>query len=392
MFRNGLWLTGFAALLAGPVAQAAVLVDQRAQLITHPGGGAGGADASRLQNTSLGMTSFGSTASDTGAFRVADDVTFALTTTINTITVYGYQTGSTTTSTMDTLHIQIWNGPPNAGGSLIFGDLTTNRMASTAFTSIYRDTETIVGNNQRPIMAVTSVDLSSVTPLTLNAGTYWIDFRLGGSLANGPFVPPITILGQTGAPDGNALQFNGTTWVAVDDGLAGLQRQGIPFRIEGAEVAADLQVAISDGSDLSVAGTVLTHQVVMSNAGPSPVTDARIRTNASNLTPGLWSCSVVSGAPTCPGNSGGELNHLVSLAPGDAVRFDMQSIVSGAVGQTLSRTVIVDAPFGPTEINPGNSTATDNNTIVDLLVFENSFESTTEALLRELAKRRAPQD
>lgn len=211
-------------------------------LITHPGGGPGGADASRLQSTSLGMSTLGFTASDAGAFRIADDFTAtAPGWTINTITLFGYQTGSTTTSTFDVVRLQIWaNGAPNAGGAVIFGDTTTNRFGSSAFTNIYRDTETTVANNQRPIMATTS----SAIALTFGAGTYWLDYQLGGTLASGPFSPPTTILGQTSgscSPNCNALQWSGTAWAALDDGAAGVQAQDVRFIIDYVPSPVELQ-------------------------------------------------------------------------------------------------------------------------------------------------------
>ncbi len=210
-------------------------------LITHPGGGPGGADASRLQSTSLLMTTLGFTASDAGAFRIADNfTTTAPGWTINTITYFGYQTGSTTTSTFDVVRHQIWAGAPNAGGSIIFGDVVTNRFGSSAFTNTYRDTETTVANNQRPIMATTSTAIA----LTFGAGTYWVDYQLGGTLASGPFSPPTTILGQTSgscAPNCNGLQWSGTAWAALDDGLAGVQAQDVRFIIDYVPSPVELQ-------------------------------------------------------------------------------------------------------------------------------------------------------
>lgn len=209
-------------------------------LITHPGGGAGGADASRLQSTSLGMSTLGFTASDTGAFRIADDFTAAAPGwVINTITLFGYQTGSTTTSTFDVMRFQIWSGAPNGGGSIIFGDTTTNRIGGSTFTNIYRDTETTVANNQRPIMAVTSVTIG----LSFR-GVFWVDYQLGGTLASGPFSPPTTILGQTSgscSPNCNALQWSGTAWVALDDGAAGVQAQDVRFIIDYVPAPVELQ-------------------------------------------------------------------------------------------------------------------------------------------------------
>ena len=128
------------------------------------------------------------------------------------ITLYGYQTGSTTTSTFTDVRVQIWNGAPNAGGVLVYGDTTTNRFASTSFTNDYRVTDTTLTNNQRPIMAMVAT-----INTTLPAGTYWVDFQLGGTLASGPFVPPVSILGQTAKAGSNGLQWNGTAWTTLLD-------------------------------------------------------------------------------------------------------------------------------------------------------------------------------
>lgn len=193
-------------------------------LITHPGGGFGGADASRLQNSSLSLTNFGFGAADSANSRVADDFTIGgAGWQVESITVFGYQTNSGTTSTMDFGSLRIWNGNPSAGGVIVFGDTTTNRLSSSSFTNIYRDSETSVGNGSRPIMANT-LDVG----IFLTAGTYWVDCNLGGTLGSGPFTPAITILGN--ATTGNALQFAAGAWGPALDNA---NPQGIPFIVNG---------------------------------------------------------------------------------------------------------------------------------------------------------------
>lgn len=217
--------------------QQPLLTFDNGPLVTHPGGGAGGADASRLQNSSLAMSTLGFTASTATAFRIADDFTVtAPGWTINTITFFGYQTNSTTTSTFNDVRVQIWSGAPNAGGTLVYGDTTTNRFLSTMFSNIYRDTETTVGNNARPIMATTATIGTTLTP-----GTYWVDFQLGGTLASGPFVPPVTVLGSNSpcAPC-NAIQWNGSAWVALNDTGSATQ-QDVRFVIDYTPVPVELQ-------------------------------------------------------------------------------------------------------------------------------------------------------
>ena len=210
-------------------------------LITNPGAGAGGKDVSALQ---LNNTAYGSNISISGGFRVADDfVVPAGGWTIDTMTFYAYQTGSPTTSTLNAVNLRIWDGPPDqAGSNIVFGDTTTNRFASTAFTDIYRTTGTDLTNSQRPIMAVVAN-----VGTTLAAGTYWVDWQAGGTLASGPWAPPVTIVGATNKPGANALQWDGTAWAPAADGGSGAP-QDYPFLIDGS--AGGPPAACSAPSDI----------------------------------------------------------------------------------------------------------------------------------------------
>jgi hypothetical protein len=194
--------------------------------VNSPGTGPGGTDESILQS-SLGMTTYGAGIQFASGNHMADDFVVDQTWEVESFTFYAYQTGSTTTSTMTGGYLQIWDGDPTAGGQIIYGDMTTNRMASTAWTNAYRLAETTPGTT-RPIMSITC----STPDLTLEPGTYWVEYTLSGSLASGPWAPPITINGQ--ATTGNGKQFLGAslTWVNFEDG-GSLTAQGLPFLIEG---------------------------------------------------------------------------------------------------------------------------------------------------------------
>lgn len=196
--------------------------------INSIGTGVGGADESILQNNSLFLNVLGFGVSLANNQRLADDFTLTATETINTITFYAYQTGSTTTSTLSAVNLRIWDGLPTAPGSnIVFGDATTDRLASTTWSNVYRVTEPDTGiATNRPIMeAVVTVGAS------LPPGTYWLDWQIAGTLGSGPWAPPITITGQTITGDALQSTDSGATYNALTDSGTGTA-QGLPFRLD----------------------------------------------------------------------------------------------------------------------------------------------------------------
>jgi hypothetical protein len=235
-------------------ARGGVLYDN-GPLVNSPGTGPAGEDESILQ-TALTLTLFGfghNTAPGTN-IRVADDFEVpAGGWDIDEIQFYGYQTGSSTTSTFTTYVVQIWDGlPGDPGSTVVFGDTTTNRLSNSEFANILRRTDTSPGNVMRPVMQnTTTVDVN------LDAGTYWVEWGATGSLASGPWVPPITINGQT--TTGNARQVIGGVW---QDALDGTFPQGLPFIIMGTPL-----VAVEDGP--SIAG-----EFALAAPAPNPSSSA----------------------------------------------------------------------------------------------------------------------
>jgi hypothetical protein len=294
---------------------ASVLYDN-GPLVTHPGGGAGGADASALQSA-LAMNTYGAGNQVSAGNRVADDFTVPAgeTWTLDRVSFFEYQTGSTTgTSTFTAINYQIWNGAPNGGGAVVWGDTTTNRLASSAWSNIYRVLDTALTNADRPVM--TNVCTGGAV---LPAGTYWIDWQAAGSLASGPWQPAITILGQT--TTGNALQYTSTGWAALTD-TGTVTPQGLPFRFSSCRPAADFGDA-PDGY-----GTLLAsngaHHLIPSATAPNAILGALIDADDD-------------GQP----NASASGDDLAGLADDDGVIFT-SAIVPGA-----NATVEVNAS-GPT--------------------------------------------
>jgi hypothetical protein len=208
----------------GAVSTRAALYDN-GSLVNSPGSGPGGADQSVLQGSlAMGIIGFGHQYALGN--RIADD--FEVTDgkwTVNQIHLFSYQTGSPVDpSPITGVYMQIWDGPPSEPTSkVVWGDLTTNRLTSSAWSGIFRVTDTTLGSTTRPIMRnVLDVEVS------LKRGIYWLDWTVDGSLPSGQWAPPITISGQ--GATGNALQYLPSSWDNVEDN--GLQ-QGFPFILYG---------------------------------------------------------------------------------------------------------------------------------------------------------------
>ncbi len=197
--------------------------------ITSYGDGPNGADVSLFQDISLGLLTNGYGVMLTGSgpqFRIADAFTITGPSgwQIDQIRFYAYQVGSGNSSTLTGVNYRIWDGMPGAlGSSVIYGDTTSNRMIATGWTNVYRYAESAIGDTNRPIMY-----LDGEAGLYLPPGTYWLDWQLDGSLFQGPWQPPITILGE--ATTGNARHLTPTGWTDLVDEATETQ-QGAPFQL-----------------------------------------------------------------------------------------------------------------------------------------------------------------
>jgi hypothetical protein len=231
-------------------APADILYDN-GSLVNFPGGGFGGADASVLE-TALGLSTYGFGSQVSATNSMADDfVVPAPGWQVDEVMLFAYQTGSTTTSTITEVRVQIWDGDPTAGGTVIFGDLTTNVMTNTTWSNIYRAIDTNPVASNRPIMVQTASLGVELTP-----GTYWIEYQFDGTLASGPWAPPITILSTP--TTGNAKQNQSGTWV---EALSGTFPQGMPFILMGTEVGGG-GAEFEDDFDSYIAGQQLCVQTL----------------------------------------------------------------------------------------------------------------------------------
>ncbi|MBL8899262.1 MAG: hypothetical protein JNM84_16620 [Planctomycetes bacterium] len=205
--------------------------------VNLPGGGFGGLDASVLQNSSRGHTSFGYSGNQAATgFRLADEfnVPGGQLWNLESVKVFAYRTVAigAPPQLFDLGVVRIWDGDPSSGtANIVFGDDTTNRLVSSVFDNAYRVTETTLTNNQRGV-TVNELRIGKL----LKPGTYWVEYGLNTTAAAGTaFFPPIAITNQDAT--GNGLQLNVSTgvWtpITMTTTSSGLQPVGLPFELCG---------------------------------------------------------------------------------------------------------------------------------------------------------------
>lgn len=176
-------------------------------------------------NTNAGYA--GTSSSATASFFLADDFTIPAgqTWNITAIDFFAYQTGYTgTTSPFNTVRVNIFSSDPSVTGAVsVFGNDTTNRFVSGTDANMYRIFNSQVPSPGSAVGTTRKIwKVTASAPVSLTAGTYWIKYQLQNvTLANGGFLPPVTITGNRGLAGWNAKQLDAVngTWASLfDDG------------------------------------------------------------------------------------------------------------------------------------------------------------------------------
>ncbi len=221
MKKNLLSVCGLAVCVATP---AMAQVYNNGGLVTDPGAGFGGADASQLQVGAFGLNIFGFGHQSALGNTVADDVTPTVNTPVNFLNFFAYQSGSgTAASPFTAVDVKIYNADPSTGATPIY---TTSGLTQSTLANIYRVLDTTLTDNFRPIW-VNRVDTPG-GPTLLAGNTYWIEWGSQGSASfSGPWVPPVTILGEASKPGSNGQQNLAGVWGPALDVVV----QDFPFLI-----------------------------------------------------------------------------------------------------------------------------------------------------------------
>jgi uncharacterized repeat protein (TIGR01451 family) len=132
------------------------------------------------------------------------------------------------------------------------------------------------------------------------------------------------------------------------------------------QIIADLVITKTDGLTTVVPGQPVTYTIVVTNRGPSPVTDAPVSdTFPAALTGVTWTCAATAPSNCDTPSGAGPLNATVDLPAGGSATFTATGILAATTpAGTLSNTATVAAPAGATDSDPSNNSATETSTIV----------------------------
>ncbi len=186
---------------------------------------AGNPDLSVLESVTLGMGTYGPSASYAAGYSVADDVILTEGYDISSIEFFAYQTNEIA-PTISQVYVQVWEGDPSAGGTVVWGDLVIGIIGGASYANANRVLESDQSATNRQINRV----IADTDGLTLDPGSYWIEWSFEGFGASGPWAAPVVILGES--TTGNAMQFNGTDWTGLLDGGTSTP-YGLPFIMYG---------------------------------------------------------------------------------------------------------------------------------------------------------------
>ena len=217
-------LASSAALaIVAAAAHAEPLLFDNGTFVTGVGTGPGGTDISQA-DPSPGVITIGfnaNAAPPTGPLRVGDDFIISGAPAggggvrLNHMHFYGVQSNSITTNVQfGAIYVAIYNASPAAGGTIIAGDFTTNRLRSSTWTNAYRLSSSGSPSTSRPITRL-DVDMSWVP--ALQDGTYFMMVSAVGDVALTANPNPQAIFVTPHRVTDNGLQYANSNYIATYD-------------------------------------------------------------------------------------------------------------------------------------------------------------------------------
>ncbi|MEM1082279.1 MAG: hypothetical protein AAGH65_11920, partial [Pseudomonadota bacterium] len=136
----------------------------------------------------------------------------------------------------------------------------------------------------------------------------------------------------------------------------------VTFTIE-VIAAADLAIDKTSGSFFTEPGGSIRYTIVVTNPGPSDVTQATVTdTPPVRLGNVTWTCTPDAGAACAPSGSVA-INELVNLPEGSSVTFALDATLLDTLNDPITNTASVTTPAGVFELDTANNTDSDTDAV-----------------------------
>lgn len=188
----------FAVVMGIIASSASADIWSNGSVVTHTGIGAGGNDISAFNvdplTTTFGLQ-VGYEASGIGPASLADDFTVDGNVLLTKLTTYAYVTNNGDPG-FTGAYVRIYSGNPASGGTLVYGDMVTSRLAGSGVyvdgngKNVYRtsgSTGAAAINTQRKLQKV-DITLGNVA---LGSGTYYAAWSLQSAAGTSIFAPSL---------------------------------------------------------------------------------------------------------------------------------------------------------------------------------------------------------
>lgn len=134
-----------------------------------------------------------------------------------------------------------------------------------------------------------------------------------------------------------------------------------PHQIIGS--GADLGITKRNGLRILPGGQPSEYVILVTNAGPEDVTDARVLDLLPpELTAASWTCTA-SGAASCPASGTGNIDALVDLPVNSSVTFVLTATAQSNPEAQVTNTATVATPNGVADPIPSNNSSSDTDPV-----------------------------
>jgi uncharacterized repeat protein (TIGR01451 family) len=186
---------------------------------------------------------------------------------------------------------------------------------------------------------------------------------------------------NTGLPFGPGDFTAGFQWRTLSvPALGGRRSYTVVLAVNDVGPAADLGIAVSDGTPAYYPGQPLTYTITVTNAGPDATTAARVTdVFPPDLVGVSWTCAASAGSACASPSGTGNIQTTVDLLVAGTATFTVSATASASALGSISNTATVAATGIVFDPDPTDDASTDTDTrlpVADLGITKSDGRST----------------